>query len=333
MNWLWSRRAKAPPDAPAPMVERWKVDGESVLGVSHERKGLPNQDCILWWSSPDESVVVMAVADGHGSARCMRSDRGSKCAVQAAVDVLQRFVNWYMETPGTASTDSVSLSSARRRAEEMLPSEIHRQWMQAVGEELQREPLTPAEVGAARGERSSPDARVSLMAYGTTLLAVAICPDYMLCLQLGDGDILVVLDDGSVSCPVPGDERLIANETTSLCSPNAPRDFRCFFQVLSGEPPALVLLSTDGYSNSFSDDKAFEQVGSDILAMLRAQGPDYVRTNLHEWLTAASREGSGDDISLGLIYRVSALSQPETSAIGTSPEPPVPEDSARGDTP
>ncbi|MDQ3699739.1 MAG: protein phosphatase 2C domain-containing protein, partial [Chloroflexota bacterium] len=69
-------------------VARWRVVGTSVRGASHRRHGLPNQDALRWW--PESGLgppLVLAVADGHGSAKCFRSDVGSRLAVAAAVEV------------------------------------------------------------------------------------------------------------------------------------------------------------------------------------------------------------------------------------------------------
>ena len=100
-----------------------------------------------------------------------------------------------------------------------------------------------------------------------------------------------------------GDRRLFANETTSLAGKQAWRDFRVAFQALSGPPPALVLLTTDGYPNSFRDDQGFLQVGADLVQLIRADGLDAVRANLDTWLSEASAAGSGDDITVALIWR------------------------------
>ncbi|HKQ51090.1 MAG TPA: protein phosphatase 2C domain-containing protein, partial [Pyrinomonadaceae bacterium] len=139
------------------------------------------------------------------------------------------------------------------------------------------------------------------LAYGTTVLGAAVAADFILYLQLGDGEILTVSRDGEVTRPLPKDERLFANETTSLCSPEAWRDFRVCFQVLSNAPPSLILLSTDGYANSFHDEAGFLKVGSDILLMIRADGLGTVEDHLASWLTESTYAGSGDDVTLGLI--------------------------------
>ena len=112
-----------------------------------------------------------------------------------------------------------------------------------------------------------------IVAYGATILSVIVTEYYMVFLQLGDGDILVVSEEGEVMRPLPKDERLFANETTSLCLPYAWRDFRVRFQTIINSSPALILVSTDGYSNSFEIDEEFLKIGPDILDRLRLDGP------------------------------------------------------------
>jgi hypothetical protein len=150
-----------------------------------------------------------------------------------------------------------------------------------------------------------------LLAYGATLLVVLVTHAFILYVQLGDGDILTVTETGEVSRPLARDEQLFANETTSLCAANAWRDLRIGFQALVGMPPALILLSTDGYANSFRDDAGFLKVGADLLEMIRAEGLDQVNENLAGWLTEASQTGSGDDITLAVISQTDAARKEE----------------------
>lgn len=61
---------------------RWSVLGASVAGAGHLAAGLPGQDAHAWAMS-DDGRLVLAVADGAGSAPC--SERGAAAAVLAAV--------------------------------------------------------------------------------------------------------------------------------------------------------------------------------------------------------------------------------------------------------
>ena len=79
------------------------------------------------------------------------------------------------------------------------------------------------------------------------------------------------------------------------------------------ELPALILVSTDGYANSFVDEAAFLQVGSDFLNVIRTDGLAEVQANLETWLSGASQAGSGDDITLGILCRTDIQCEAEAS--------------------
>jgi hypothetical protein len=162
-----------------------------------------------------------------------------------------------------------------------------------------------------------------LLPYGATLLAVLLTPHFGLYLQLGDGDILTVGPEGDVQRPLPPDDRSFANETASLCSSKgggkgrpasgsggAWADFRVRLVPHAPEgsqaPPAMVLVTTDGYPNAFRSDDDFIKVGPDLLQFVRDEGASEVRTNLPGWLEDASRTGSGDDVTLALVIGASA---------------------------
>jgi hypothetical protein len=278
----------------------WGVVGYSVRGASHIRAGTPNQDAIHWLPRSQEGPpVILVVSDGHGSSKSFRSDVGSRLAVERTAWLIQDLLD--------GQPDRDNLSAIKRTAEERLPKEIVRRWQIAVAAHLKKYPFTEEELATItekRGERGRQQILDNpRLAYGATVLAVLAVQDFFLFLQLGDGDILTVMEDGQVLRPMPRDPRLIANETTSLCMEDAWREMRCHFQTLYGHAPALVLVSTDGYANSFVNEEAFLKVGSDILEMMRERGVRAVSSDIPAWLREASEAGSGDDITLGLIYR------------------------------
>jgi serine/threonine protein phosphatase PrpC len=278
----------------------WRIVGKSVRGASHVRSGLPNQDAIHWTpQSGTTPPLILAVSDGHGSNKCFRSDVGSDLAVHIATKVFQELLD--------GQPDLQNLSAIKRTAEERLPQSLVREWKSAVEDHLSKNAFSDEE-WARLAEKEGPAARQAVeanppLAYGATLLTALVADNFILYLQLGDGEILTVAETGEVSKPLPGDERLMANETTSLCGPSAWRDFRFGFQPLSASAPALILLSTDGYPNSFQDEAGFLKVGSDFLDMIRSDGLDKVSSNLETWLAEASQAGSGDDVTVGIIKR------------------------------
>lgn len=289
----------------------WRAIGQSVRGASHVRAAMPNQDA--WRCLPASAKgppLILAVSDGHGSARSFRSHIGSEQAVAIAAWVLQDLLD--------GQPDPLNLSAIKRTAEERLPQEIVRRWQEAVDKDRAEQPFTEGELAAVaqkQGVKAAAEVEANpRLAYGATLLVVLVTAPFILYLQLGDGDILAISESGEVERPLPEDARLFANQTTSLCLPEAWRDFRIRFQVLPGPPPALILLTTDGYANSFVNDAAFLKVGSDIWDIIRAEGLEAVRANLEGWLNHASVTGSGDDITLGLLCRAELLPTPEELA-------------------
>ncbi len=293
-------------------LDRWQIIGETVPGASHIRAGIPNQDSILQMRESDRTLpLVVSIADGHGSPKCFRSDKGSRFAVKKAAQIVGEFLD-----ARCGNFDTAEIEAAGK---DYLSRELVKKWRKTVEYHLKNNPFTEDEFKTLE-EKSGVKARQlieenPLLAYGTTSLTVAMKEDFVLYLQLGDGDILNISANGEVTKPLPEDARLLANETTSMCLPKAEKDFRFFLQKISSEQsPAMILLSTDGYLNSFSSEAGFFQAGTDILAMLGSEnGFETVSENLKAWLEEANRMGSGDDSTVAIIYRPDALKKPEAS--------------------
>lgn len=277
-----------------------------MQGAAHIRNALPNQDAIDWAPRIQKQSglpLIMAVSDGHGSAKCFRSGIGAQFATKSAREVIKQFLS--------SEIFPADLSRIKHLFEEGLARDVVRNWQQAVDDDLQKNPFTDEEFSVLEGrEGLAVRAKIEnnpYIAYGATLLVVFITETFLAILQLGDGDILVVSDSGEVSRPLPLDERLIANETTSLSDKLAWQDFRTNFISLASQPPALITLSSDGYANSFRNDESFLKIGVDFLEMLREDSPKAIQRGMENWLNEASQLGSGDDITLGLIYRLDAI--------------------------
>lgn len=269
----------------------WQVLGTSICGASHHRVGLPNQDA-LYIARPDACLpLIVALADGHGSSKSFRSDCGSRLAVESA----QAICGTLFSLP--------TLLQQKRWAEEHLPRELVRYWRAAVEQDLAERPFTPEALSALNATEQRQVESHPLLAYGSTLLAVVVASSFILYLQLGDGDLLTVSAKGEVERPIPKDSRLIANETTSLCSAQAWNEVQVRFQTLAGTPPALILAATDGYANAYRDEASFQQVARDFWTLLHDEGEAVVKPHLEEWLNEASQQGSGDDITVGIIWR------------------------------
>ena len=283
----------------------WHAIGQSVRGALHERTGCPNQDAIHW--SPraraGSSSLVLAVADGHGSAKCFRSDTGARLAVEKAVTAIQHLCE--------EQTDLADLATVRHVVEEQLARKVVDAWHDAVAAHVAAHPFTSDELrcGAEGEGTEAPQASASppTLAYGATLLAVWVTASFGVYLQLGDGDIVCVDVEGNATRPLPRDERLFANETTSLCMPQSWQEVRLALIPFADQPPALILLSTDGYSNSFRADTDFLDTAQEYMRMIRSEGLDAMARELADILNEVSQRGSGDDVTLGMIKRAEDL--------------------------
>jgi hypothetical protein len=291
---------------------RWKAASASVRGAAHQRSGLPNQDAALALASRRQDmgpVAVAAVSDGHGSARHFRSQIGSSHAVNLAAGLLEEFL---------VRVADPAAPNAHEQLQE-LQKKLVTQWRASVEADYQSNRFTTEEIAVlveTEGEEGRRAVEVDpAVAYGATLLAAATFGNSILYLQLGDGDILTVAPEGITSRPLPEDERLIANQTTSLCMAEAWNEFRTAWKVPE-ITPALVLLSTDGYVNSFRSERDFLQIGADYLQLLRQQGMDAIAQDLPNILSQATQEGSGDDISVALLLSETISSEePKKAAI------------------
>ena len=300
----------------------WRVIGESVPGATHLRAGTPNQDAILQMRESGRGLpLIVSVSDGHGSDKCFRSHRGSRFAVRKAVQLVGEFLDeWRGRFDRAAMEDELK---------DKVAAEFVRGWREAVEADLKSKPLTSTELSTLE-KKDGAGARELVeenpfLAYGATSLTVAVEETFILYLQLGDGEILNVSESGEVERPLARDDRLFANETTSLCLVGAENDFRSGLRPLADAPPALVLVSTDGYVNSFSDDAGFLKVGSDLLEMMRAEGFDSVNASLKGWLEEATRAGSGDDTTVSIICRMDALAKVDEAVTGQTAAAAAPE--------
>jgi serine/threonine protein phosphatase PrpC len=308
----------------------WLLTGDSVIGKIHVRSHLPNQDSIRFNESHDGCVpIIVALADGHGSSKCFRSALGSSLATKIAIEVLAEF---FKATENLPLPNSSALITADRLLKNEVPTSISRKWSEEVGRQTESDPFTDEELNRLSQKDLLYVKDHPAIAYGTTLLAVLVTNHYVAYIQIGDGEILTVSDSGEIDRPIPTDERLSGNETTSLAgyvrsgdrikspisSTQAHIDFRIRLVPFARNTPRLILLTTDGYPNSFRSNEDFLKVGTDILSMINYAGFDAVSNEIPVWLSEASSVGSGDDVTLGLIYRRDIQITPENSAITQS---------------
>ncbi|OGE69719.1 hypothetical protein A3B55_05995, partial [Candidatus Daviesbacteria bacterium RIFCSPLOWO2_01_FULL_43_15] len=291
--------------------------GATVRGASHRRSGLPNQDSLKIEYSPGEETGIMSVADGHGDARCFRSDVGSDIATTVFEDIGSQFL--------ATLPDGLDRQGLQDAALAYLPGAVLAEWKSRVEADLASKPITETEIdsipsaGAARAEvQANPT-----LAYGSTLVGAIATKEHLLLVQIGDGDIVIVNADGTVNTPITNPE-LMANQTTSL-SNNNPTQFKVAVIDRSGGDPALVMVSTDGLANSNRGSTEFHEFATDIHKLIQTGQGEVVKQNMTRWLRDATQNGSGDDITMGIValFPTTPVNAAEVAAV-SSPDTGVP---------
>ncbi|WP_183098786.1 protein phosphatase 2C domain-containing protein [Nocardioides pelophilus] len=261
----------------------WTVLSASRIGSVHVRDELPLQDAILSWS--DGSQAVAAVADGHGHKAHFRSDIGSALAAVSAVEVLRRVVGEL--TDPEAAGDVVTAAAAS----------IVDTWVTKVRHHIEANPFDLAD------EREAAAADDPLRPYGTTLLGAAVSGDLLVVLQIGDGDAVLVTDQGEALRAVPDDPQLDGLHTSSLCEPEPLRALRTAVIDTRVEDVALAFLCTDGFGTSRVDAGGWwRQTGEQLVEFGRTRGLEWMREQLPSWLEEPAQIG-GDDTSMVIIAR------------------------------
>lgn len=301
-----------------------------MRGASHIRADLPNQDAIQWFTEPlaDRATtpnlfglglpLVLAISDGHGSVKSFRSHIGSRLAVETTIAVTHDFLL-------SRQTSAEEFSTIKDLVQTHLPQRIVYAWLNAVQHHWRNDPLTEDDpewesllkkIGKTAQEKADLQATFQKnpeIAYGATLLTVIVTEWFVLYLQLGDGDILCVDAKGTVTRPLQRDQRLIANETTSLCTVDAWKE--CQIQLdwnldrSIHQVPSLILLATDGYANSYPSEAEFLKIAPDYLDLIRNNGIAQVAQHLPDYLQETSEQGSGDDITVGILKRLDKSEQ------------------------
>jgi serine/threonine protein phosphatase PrpC len=266
--------------------------GATVRGAAHIARGKPCQDALLITGGEGKPFTVAAIADGHGSENCPYSDEGAKAAVQVAAVVITSML--------ANRTDGEAFAMLGTHKDIWLPKQIETQWKESIRDTHARKERAVDESGP-----------FPYSLYGTTLTVAAVTATFVFALQIGDGDILWIegnhSGEGALAEPsarwlIPPDYNL-AGETLSLCLDQSWQHARVFLRALyEPERPVMLLLSTDGYANSFSAPEGFLKAGEDIYKLWAENGVEYIRAHLENWLNESTADGSGDDITAALIF-------------------------------
>ena len=286
-----------------------EVFNHTVRGASHTRHGIPCQDDSCSYNDPDGRFQIATIADGHGDQTCVRSDQGSRFAVDSANDALKELAQVALEGGGFEDAGFGDLVNATTGGFAMrnLCKRIVSLWHERVKENLTKNPLSECEMDDA-GDAVGNEYRRGIglnRAYGTTLIACLICDDKALFVHQGDGRCDVFHKNGRVDQPVPWDDRCFDVFTTSMCDGDAAVKMRTWVIDLSVDPLVAVFMGSDGIEDSFVDMEGthcFYRCLADTLVELGTD--DNLTERLENDLSELSESGSADDVSVaGIVDR------------------------------
>jgi hypothetical protein len=289
-----------------------KVFSVKARGWDHIILSRPCQDAVKSYNCDD--FAVAAVADGHGASLHFRSERGSKYAVNAAVKNLKRLFKKINDMKKNSPAEYADFMAGFEENKEALAKEIcravHRDWIKSVYSDLEKNPFDVHEYEELPQEYieiyTGDKKEYYCVAYGTTLAAFAVCKDFWLGIQLGDGNCVSIYRKDRICEDVPKDPEsyITKNMTHSMCSMNAVDKFRFY---MSREVPAAVFAVTDGITNSFNCEYNDKELFDYLYMVKRELKKGDFQTNvrkLKKGIYMLSEENSGDDVSIsGVILK------------------------------
>jgi len=271
-----------------------KYQGFAISSLGYSHKNGICQDNSAFFSS--NKMTICAVCDGHGDERCFRSEKGSKLGVDIAIKSIKTFVE-------TNPQFNIKNEKDVEYLIKQLKEHIIFEWNEATLNDFKSNPLSIEETNLLRDKDKAEYLSTLTLSnyqhiYGSTFVAGLITDNFWLILQLGDGDA-VLLDERGLYLPMPKDDKLQFQYTTSLCEVDAIDNFRHIYGFTT---PISMILSTDGLKNSYKNYDYFLGLYKDILNDAKVEDTDTLEKGLIEDLPVLSKIGSGDDISIAISY-------------------------------
>lgn len=304
-------------------MELFRTFSETSLGESHKEVQKPCQDFSADYADPESGLYIALVSDGHGGRRYFRSDRGSRFAVEIAMEAIKRFVaqvdHTLFDCQETAVKAQYTLNkegnteknTGQQRNLRQLFASIISQWEDTFHTDWAKNPPTEIDYAGLSKDhimKFKNGYRIET-AYGCTLLGVVYTPTYWFAFHLGDGKCIgFKKENGEWYEPIPWDDRCFLNGTTSLCDENALDGFRyCYGK--RDTAPAAVFIGSDGMDDSYvpiSNLAAWYEV---VLRSFVKNGYDATREEIKSFLPQLSKQGSKDDMSLAAILDMPSIEQ------------------------
>ena len=260
-------------------------------GSSHILTNKPCQDYALSHYTKDFAIGI--VADGHGSDKYFRSEKGSKYAAEVTMKILHEFL---------AYSKNMTLLPDGDWQKQIAASIISR-WSDRIEHDKNDNPFTNEELDLLKdADRQRVESDSWQFVYGTTLIAVVRTRKCFFGLHIGDGKCVAIDVNGNPLQPIPWDDDCFLNQTTSLCDSDAINRFR--FVHMTENLPVAAFVASDGVDDSYPTEERLNAFYTTMWQMIQENTENAV-ANLQAFLPKMSEQGSHDDISISGIINQS----------------------------
>lgn len=266
----------------------------TVIGASHITSGTVCQDSSVFRTYENYGIAV--VADGHGSKKHFRSDKGSEMAVKAALDTVEEFYK-------NPDAFEESFLSDPDNIIKKIEKNIISRWNRLVIHHYTHHPYTDKEKEPFT-EKEFKRIKVESV-YGTTLIVAVMGRKFTFGTQIGDGSLVQICDDAAAEMPIAYEESAPANITASMCNSQAINYFNSFYTI--DEKPIAVFVSTDGLYTSFRSDEDFLDYHSILANQL--SNIDSFSLSIRKNLSKRAKCGTQDDTSLACVFDSDVLAE------------------------
>lgn len=286
----------------------YKVFSGFQRGYAHVKNDTACEDYAVAYREPDGKFLICAVSDGHSDPNCFRSEKGARFGCEAAVEILTRFFTLY-------HAQHEKYHEVGSEAEERLKRSIKQCWADKVSADLEDHAITPEELELlsdyVRGLYETGRGLQNI--YGATLLAAGMSEQLFIALQVGDGFMLCIDEDGVYDVPLSEDAKSGTGSPASLCDNDLFTRKNAFRGLFSDKVPQAVFVSSDGIGDSMDEMQCRELLRT-LLEKLNAMEEEesgeaslsdrqtgYLKSCLAYW--AGKGNGAEDDCSFAGIYR------------------------------
>lgn len=289
---------------------KYRAFGDFRKGYAHVKNGSDVEDYAGSYNEPEGRFHIGVICDGHSDKNCFRSGKGARFGCESAIEILKRFFELYL-------SQKIEARTLPDGFENRLKKSIKLCWDKKVYNDIKENPIKEEElVPLTDRVRKIYEAGNGLLnIYGATFLAIGICEDFFIALQIGDGAILCIDEDGSYYSPVTQDEKSETGAPASLCDADLFSRENAFRVGVLKKLPQLATVSSDGIEDCM-DSFEYKRFTCSLFKKLEMDEDEkqfgyelnekqkkYFTSCLEYY--ADQGHGAEDDCSLAAIYDIS----------------------------